>query len=102
MNTWRIVCVVGIAGMGICGFASDVFWQEIVAEVNRQLPAQDRFGESWWYLDKSQRLLREHRRLFPVSRLRRRLWGSGLILGLSGLMAGIALFSQVGDELEMN
>jgi len=96
MNTWRIACViVGITGMGICGFASSVLWQEMVDEVNRQLPVQNRCGEYWWYLDKSQRLLREHRRLFPSSRLRKRMWGTGLIGGMSILAAGIALFSRM-------
>jgi hypothetical protein len=99
MISLRIIfIVVGITGMGICGFASSVFWQEMVDEVNRQLPVRNRFGEFWWYLGKSQRLLREHRRLFPDSRLRRRLWGTRLIGGLSFLMAGIALFSQMGMD----
>jgi hypothetical protein len=73
-----------------CGFWSMVVHQRMLDLVNAQLPADQRFNSGWWYFDKTQRLLREYRRLYPAGLLVRQLRRIVIIMGAA---FGLAVFA---------
>jgi hypothetical protein len=47
-----------------------ILWREI-DEINRKLSGEERISHLWMYTDKSLRIRREYRRLYPNGRLER-------------------------------
>jgi hypothetical protein len=64
-----ILCVALLAAGALCAFISTLIGSEMQGEVNKQLPHDKQLEGPWWF-GKQVRLLREHRRLFPNSKLR--------------------------------
>lgn len=56
---------VAIACGSVCGLTSAILNFEMVDKVNEKLPAAEQFGHLGWYIDKSLRLKREYKRLYP-------------------------------------
>jgi len=56
-------------------------------KVNSQLPESERFQPLWWYFDKTARLRKEYRRLFPDGQDFKRIYWLWFI----GCMAGLGL-----------
>jgi hypothetical protein len=57
---------------GALGLTSLAIHTEMVEEVNRRLPENQRFEDAWWGPTKSIRLFTEYRRLCPDGPLLRR------------------------------
>ena len=69
MSVRVIVGIVAIACCSVCGLVSTVLTFEMVDKVNEKLPKAEQFGHLVWYVDKSLRLNREYKRLYPDGRL---------------------------------
>jgi hypothetical protein len=93
MSGLRITCIViCLAGIAACGIASNSLSVEMVDEVNRQLPEEERFFVAFWHQGKINRLLSEHARLFPSSKLRRKRRGLIVVSAVCITMLALALF----------
>jgi hypothetical protein len=72
MTIRLIVGGVALASVSLCGLISAFVTFEIVDLVNKKLPEKDRFDPFWWYWEKTRRLHREYKRLYPSGRLLRK------------------------------
>jgi hypothetical protein len=64
--------VVGVAALicgSLCGCGASLVHSEMVDRVNACLPKEQQFSPMWWYAQKTWRLFREYRRLFPNGKL---------------------------------
>jgi hypothetical protein len=64
--------MIGIAALlcvSIGGLVSTFWGFEIVDRVNEKLPKEERFESLGWYTEKTLRLYREYKRLYPDGRL---------------------------------
>jgi hypothetical protein len=57
----------------------------MLAEVNKQLPAERQISPIWWHLKKIVRVYREHHRLCPTSNLRKLLLIAAAVMLISFL-----------------
>jgi hypothetical protein len=88
-----ILIVTGAIGIAVCGIASNAVSEEMVDEVNRALPEREQFSPGSWYYSKTARLMSEHARLHPNSRLRKKR-RSLMFVGLACLaVCGLAILS---------
>jgi hypothetical protein len=70
MNPVRIVVCVGLLVVGsLCGLIGSMVGAEMQGAVNQGVPKLEHVEAPWW-AGKQLRLLREHRRQFPNSKLR--------------------------------
>ena len=68
-----VLVIVGFVILGGgCGLWSAIVWQEMIEEVNRGLPPEQRFGLLWWGPRKRLALIAQYRRLYPEGPLFRR------------------------------
>jgi hypothetical protein len=70
MSTARIVVSVGLVLVGsLCGLIGSMVGAEMQGAVNQRVPQLEHFEAPWW-AGKQLRLMREHWRQFPRSKLR--------------------------------
>jgi hypothetical protein len=93
MRGFHVVCIVSwpVLNAG-CGIAWSYIWQEMVDEVNRRLPPDERFFPAFWHMGKTGRLLSEYARLYPNGKLKRRCYTVASVSAVSMVMAGFAIF----------
>jgi hypothetical protein len=77
-----------------CVVIGNVFWYRMLSEVNGRLNPDQRFSTLLWYPNKSIRLWRSHKELFPDSQLRKREVAVGIVMFGSFLVIAGALLSQ--------
>ena len=91
MNSGRIIlCVALLAAGALCAFISTLIGSEMQGGVNKQLPHDKQLQGPWWF-GKQVRLLREHRRLFPNSKLRMAQHSAGVSMFVCLLALAIAI-----------
>lgn len=64
--------MVGIAALvcvSICGLLSALLGFEMIDKVNEKLPKEEQFESLGWYTEKTLRLHREYKRLYPDGQL---------------------------------
>jgi hypothetical protein len=87
-----ILFVVGLVIVGGgSGLWSIIVWSEMVEEVNRKLPPEQRFGLLGWHPRKSLTLIVQYRRLYPKGPLFRRF----LILNAASVLLVLSLLAWV-------
>jgi hypothetical protein len=64
-----IVGIVALVCVPVCGIISTIANWEMVDKVNEKLPKEEQFYHLWRYAEKSFRLRREYKRLYPNGRL---------------------------------
>jgi|HubBroStandDraft_5_1064220.scaffolds.fasta_scaffold1485840_1 hypothetical protein len=72
MSARLVVGLIALVGGSIFGIASTVVHLEMVGKVNAILPRERQFAELGWYWQKSERMHREYRMLFPDGDLLRK------------------------------
>jgi hypothetical protein len=63
--------IIGIAALlcaTICSLIAGFIGFEVIDLVNAKLPEKEQFDWGWWYTEKTLRLHREYRRLYPGGR----------------------------------
>jgi hypothetical protein len=93
-----VVVLMGIT-FAVCGVASTVKLQRIVADVNSKLPADQQFSPLWWHAAKVLRLFNDYRRLYPdggrIDQLRNLNIIPFVVMGLGTLVLDAPLFVPV-------
>ena len=69
MSARVIIGIIAIACISVCGPISTFTSSEMVDQVNARLPKSEQFEGLGWYTEKTLRLHREYRRLYPEGRL---------------------------------
>lgn len=91
MAPWRpVVLAIAILALAACGLWGSLMTIEMVEETNRMKSENGHISDVGYYPAKNLTIWREHRRLFPKSRLRARfiiLVVSGMIFLLMGAWA---------------
>lgn len=67
-----IVGVLALASVSVCGLISTLANLEMVDKVNEQLPKTGQFEQFGWHAEKTLRLHREYKRLYPSGHLSRK------------------------------
>jgi hypothetical protein len=71
--TVRIICgSAALMAVAACGLIATLAHQEMVDKINEKASEKERFDPLGWYWEKSQRLRREYRRLYPQGTLIRK------------------------------
>ena len=90
MTARQILGGIALACVSVMGIISTLTSLEMVDKVNERLPKEEQFDPAWWYMEKTLRLHREYKRLFPHERLHLKLWV------LAGLMFACSIASAWG------
>jgi hypothetical protein len=91
-----IVGCVALACVPVFGILSYMAQAEMVARVNEQLPAEQRFDSAWWWLGKMLRLRAEYRRRFPEGTAIRR-HDRAAALGAASLVVAAFCLARAGQ-----
>jgi hypothetical protein len=95
MPTRMVIGIVALVGASACRIMATLTQQAMVREVDGKLPAMKQFHPVGWYWEKTRRLHREYRRLFPEGRLhwKERALGVSMLVCILICMWAIGFFS---------
>ena len=90
-----IIGIVALSCTSLCGIMATLAHQSMVAAVNGRLLEVEQFQPLGWYWEKTQRLNRDYRRLFPEGRLhlKIRVLGASMLVCILICMWAIGFFS---------
>jgi hypothetical protein len=74
MSARVAIGVIALVCTSICGLIGSLTGWQMMDQVNAKLPKAEQFGVLGWYTEKTLRLHREYRRLYPGGRLLFKIW----------------------------